>query len=201
MYQVNHVMKLDGKKFYDISVWNMFGRQKMLAVMLLIIYTIGLGFVVTALPALKEGQTNSFIINAGIGIIMLVMGGYLLYGNLNRLKKISRNEEHLAKTEKHIKMDESQITNYRVSVSEQVSYQWKQVVGIYDRPEEIVLCMKDKQILVLEKDKLQKEELQFIKAKADVLGLWKKSVSIKLWAVIAAVIGLFMIAAGVSVFL
>lgn len=194
-------MKLDGKKFYDISVWNMFGRQKMLAVMLLIIYTIGLGFVVTALPALKEGQTNSFIINAGIGIIMLVMGGYLLYGNLNRLKKISRNEEHLAKTEKHIKMDESQITNYRVSVSEQVSYQWKQVVGIYDRPEEIVLCMKDKQILVLEKDKLQKEELQFIKAKADVLGLWKKSVSIKLWAVIAAVIGLFMIAAGVSVFL
>lgn len=197
MYQVNHVMKLEGRKFYEISIWNMFGRQKMLAVMLLIIYTSALGFVITALPSLKTGNTNGFIINGGIGIIMLIMAGYLLYSNVSRLKRIAQNEEYLAKTEKHIKMDESEIINYRLSVSEQTSYQWKQVMGIYDRPEELVFCMKDKQILVFSKAKLEKNEEEFIRAKAEVLGLWKKSVNTRLWIVLAVLIGVLMAAAGI----
>ena len=188
MYQVNHVVKLEAKTFYDISVWNMFCKKKILSLLLLVIYGLGLGTVVFAIPYLKIDDTNGFILNGGIGVIMLIMTGYLLYSNINRLKRISMNEEQLAKTEKHIKMDEDQIINYRVSAEEQIVYKWSQVEGIYDRKGALILCMKDKQIIVLEKDKLREQELLFVKAKADVKMLWKKAFDARIWyAIIAAV--------------
>lgn len=188
MYQVNHVVRLDGKKFYEVSVWNMFCRKKMLSVLLIVIYGLGLISAVTAIPALKAGNTNGFIINAGLGFIVVVMAVYLAYSNLGRLKRVSRNEEYLTKTEKHIKMDEDQIINYRASVSEQISYKWDQVEGAYDRKDDIIFCMKDQQIIVLEKDKLEPKEQEFIRAKADVRMLWKKAVPAGLWIGVIACI-------------
>ncbi|MBQ8639838.1 MAG: hypothetical protein IJ468_11795 [Lachnospiraceae bacterium] len=200
MYQVNHVVKLDGKKFYDVSLWNMFCRKKALSIMLLIVYAVGLSTIATAMPALRSGNTNGFIMNAGIGIIVLIMTLYMTYNNISRLKRSSRNEEFLAKTEKHIKMDEDQIINYRVSVSEQISYKWDQVVGVYDLKDDVVFCMKDEQILLLEKSKLETKELEFIRAKADVRMLWKKSAPMALWLVIAAVVTVVCVAVGVTLY-
>ncbi len=196
MYQVNHVIKLDGKKFYEASVWNMFCRKKMMSVLLIIIFGMGLSSVVTSLPSLKTGDVNGFVMGGGLGIIMLVMDWYMVYSNLGRLKRMARNEEYLDKTEKHIKMNEDQIINYRVSVSEQISYTWNQVEAMYDLKDDIVFSFKDKQILLFEKAKLEPKELEFIRAKADVKDLWKKAVDIRIWYLIIAVIAL--ISAGIG---
>ncbi len=193
MYQVNHVVKLDSKKFYDVSVWNMFCRKKVFAILLLLVYAFGFSSISSSMPALKAGNTNGFILNAGIGGIALIMAFYLAYSNVSRMKRVSRNEDALAKTEKHIKMDEDQIINYRVSVSEQISYKWDQVVGIYDRKDDFIFCMKDQQVLVLVKDQLQPKEIEFIRAKAEVRSLWKKSVPLALWYGIFAVITVVML--------
>lgn len=196
MYQVNHVVMLDGETFYNVSVWNMFCKKRMLTVVVLLAYTIGLGSVATAMPALKVGNINGFILNAGIGAVLAVMVCYLCYNNVSRLKRQSRNEEFLAKTEKHIKMDEDQIINYRTSVSEQIIYKWDQVEGIYERKNEFVIAMKDKQLLVLVKSKLEPKEIEFIRAKAEVRMLWKKAMDAKIWLVIAAGITVACVALG-----
>ena len=188
MYKVNHVMKLEGPQFFDVSVWNMFCRKKKLTILLLIIFTLGLGSIAISIPALRQGNRNSFILNGGIGIIVTVMASYLVYSNVAHMKKSSANKDFLAKTEKHIKMDEDQIINYRASVGEQIVYKWSQTDGMYDRKNEIVFSMKDRQILVLDKSRLSEDEIQFLKAKGEVLQLWKKDFPVRIWIIIAAVI-------------
>ena len=47
---------------------------------------------------------------------------------------------------------------------------------MYDRPDEYVMIMKDKQMLIFVKKKLQPAEDAFLKQKGDALQLWKKSV-------------------------
>jgi len=199
MYQVNHVIKLEGKKFYDASIWNMFCRKKMMSILLLVIYGMGLSSIITGLPQLKVGNTNGFIMSGGLGIIMVIMDWYLVYSNIGRLKRMSRNDEYLDKTEKHIKMDEYQIINYRVSVDEQISYKWDQVEAMYDLKEDIIFAFKDKQILLFEKDKLEPKELEFIRAKADVKSLWKKAVDIRVWFGILLLITVISVAFGVGI--
>ncbi len=199
MYQVNHVIKLEGKKFYEASVWNMFCRKKMMSILLIIIFGMGLSSVVTALPNLKAGDTNGFIMGAGLGMIMVVMDWYMVYSNIGRLKRMAQNEEYLDKTEKHIKMDENQIINYRVSVSEQISYTWNQVEAMYDLKDDIVFSFKDKQILLFEKAKLEPKELEFIRAKAEVKDLWKKAVDIRVWYLAVAVITVITVGIGLSI--
>lgn len=201
MYQVNHVIKLEGRKFYDASIWNMFCRKKMMSILLLIIYGMGMSSIVTALPQLKAGNTNGFIMSGGLGIIMVIMGWYLVYSNIGRLKRMSQNEEYLNKTEKHIKMDEYQIINYRVSVDEQISYKWDQVEAMYDLKEDIIIAFKDKQILLFEKAKLEPKELEFIRAKADVKSLWKKAVDIRFWYGIVLLITVISLAIGVGIWM
>lgn len=196
MYQVNHVIKLDEKKFLEVSLWNMFCKKRILSVILIIIFAMGLITIASALPALKTGNTNAFIFNGGIGFVVIVMAWYLLYSNISRLKRSAKNEEFLAKTEKHIKMDEDKILNYRISAEEQISYEWKQLAGAYDTGDDIILCMKDEQILVFEKSKLQPEEIEFIKAKIDIQMAWKKFIDIKVWIAVAAVVIVLIAAYG-----
>ncbi len=201
MYKVNHVMRLDGPQFYEISVWNMFCRKKILTAVILGIFAFGLFTVATAIPALKNGNINGFILNGGIGLVVAIMSFYLIWNNVSRLKRTAANEEHLAKTEKHIKMDEDQIINYRASVGEQIVYKWAQVEGMYDRKGEIVLSMKDRQILVLDKARLSEDEISFLKAKGDVLQLWKKDFPMTVWYVLAAAAVVAAVIIGVAGYL
>ena len=201
MYQINHVMKLDARQFYDVSVWNMFCRKKLMTGLILLVFASGLTSVATALPALKNGNTNGFILNGGIGIIVTVMAVWLLYSNVNRLKRTAANPERLAKTEKHIKMDEDQIINYRTSVGEQIVYKWSQVDGMYDRKNEYVVSLKDKQVLVLDKSRMTEQEVTFLKAKGDVLQLWKKDFPMAIWYAIAAVIVVIAVVLGAVLYI
>ncbi len=176
MYKVNHVIRLDAEEFYRVSIWNLFCRHAVYSVLILLVLGMGLWSVASAMPFLKLGNTNQFIMNAGIGAVIVVVEIYLCWKRVDYFKRASRNEEKLAKTEKHIKMDDDQIINYRSSIDEQVIYKWAQVDAMYDRPDEYVMIMKDKQMLIFVKKKLQPAEDAFLKQKGDALQLWKKSV-------------------------
>ncbi|MGI6106605.1 MAG: hypothetical protein ACOX8B_01530 [Lachnospiraceae bacterium] len=197
MYKLNHVIRLDQKEFYDVSVWNLYCRTGMYSFLVLAVLALGLGSIASAMPALKRGDTNQFILNAGIGAIIVFVEIYMCWKRVDQFKRESRNEEQLAKTEKHIKMDDDQIINYRSSIDEQVIYKWAQVDAMYDRPNEYIMSMKDKQMLIFVKAKLQPEEAAFLKQKGDELKLWKKDVPKVLLEVLLAVIIISCVAFGV----
>ena len=57
---------------------------------------------------------------------------------------------------------------------------WSQVLGAYNRKEEIVLCTKkDEQIMTLDKSKLSESEMKFITDIIDERHLWRTSMPIR----------------------
>ena len=176
IYQVDCSVILDEKKFYEVSMWNMFSRKKIFVILMAIIYGLALITIGGAIPRLKNGDTNGFILNGGMGFIMLVLFVYMLYSQVNRFKRISKNEEFLKKTAKHFRFTRELITNYRVEAQEERKYEWDQVSGVYDRPEEIIIATKkDEQLLVVEKNRLNEREMGFLRDIIDEKKLWKRS--------------------------
>ena len=58
--------------------------------------------------------------------------------------------------------------------------EWSQVLGAYNRKEEIVLCTKkDEQIMTLDKSKLSESEMKFITDIIDERHLWRTSMPIR----------------------
>ena len=186
VYQVDCSVMLDSDKFYEISLWNMFCRKKIFVILMGIIYALSLLTIGGAVPKLTAGDVNGFIISGGMGFIILIVFIYMLYSQINRFKRISKNEESIKKTAKHFRFTREMITNYRVEAQEERKYEWNQVSGAYDRPEEIVIAIKkDEQLLVVQKDKLSDREMEFLRDIIDEKHLWKKSMSK------AQVIGIF----------
>ena len=63
---------------------------------------------------------------------------------------------------------------------EERKYEWSQVLGAYNRKEEIVLCTKkDEQIMTLDKSKLSESEMKFITDIIDERHLWRTSMPIR----------------------
>ena len=81
---------------------------------------------------------------------------------------------------KHIRITKEQIVNYRIAAQEERKYEWSQVLGAYNRKEEIVLCTKkDEQIMTLDKSKLSESEMKFITDIIDERHLWRTSMPIR----------------------
>ena len=105
---------------------------------------------------------------------------YMNYNHISRFKRASKNEEWLKKTGKHIRITKEQIVNYRIEAQEERKYEWSQVLGAYNRKEEIVLCTKkDEQIMTLDKSKLSESEMKFITDIIDERHLWRTSMPIR----------------------
>ena len=166
MYQVDCSVLLDGKKFYEMSIWNMYCRKK--------------SYVFLTAVMILTGTNNTAIINGGMGFVLLVLVVYMNYNHISRFKRASKNEEWLKKTGKHIRITKEQIVNYRIEAQEERKYEWSQVLGAYNRKEEIVLCTKkDEQIMTLDKSKLSESEMKFITDIIDERHLWRTSMPIR----------------------
>ena len=175
LYQVDCSVQLEEKKFLEVSIWNMFGRKKIYGILMAIIYGLSLTTIGGSIPRIKSGDTNGFIMSGGMGLIMLAVVSYMVYSNINRFRRASKNEEYLKRTAKHFRFTREQITNYRVEAQEERKYEWNQVAAAYDRPEEIILAMKtDGQLLVVEKKRLNDRETEFLKDIITEKKLWKK---------------------------
>ena len=142
MYQVDCSVLLDGKKFYEMSIWNMYCRKKSYVFLTAVMYAFSMLMISSALPQILTGTNNTAIINGGMGFVLLVLVVYMNYNHISRFKRASKNEEWLKKTGKHIRITKEQIVNYRIEAQEERKYEWSQVLGAYNRKEEIVLCTK-----------------------------------------------------------
>lgn len=206
MYQVDCSVLLDGKKFYEMSIWNMYCRKKSYVIMMAVMYAFSMIMLSTSLPHVIEvimgdKNNNTAIINIGMGIILMLVVVYMNVNHINRFKRGAQNEEWLKKTAKHIRITKEQISNYRVEAQEERKYEWSQVLGAYDRKEEVVLCTKkDEQILTLDKTKLSESEMKFITDIIDENHLWKKAMNFRtIWMIFGTitVVGVIWIAQGV----
>ena len=180
MYQVDCSVLLDGKKFYEMSIWNMYCRKKSYVFLTAVMYAFSMLMISSALPQILTGTNNTAIINGGMGFVLLVLVVYMNYNHISRFKRASKNEEWLKKTGKHIRITKEQIVNYRIEAQEERKYEWSQVLGAYNRKEEIVLCTKkDEQIMTLDKSKLSESEMKFITDIIDERHLWRTSMPIR----------------------
>ena len=167
MYQVDCSVLLDGKKFYEMSIWNMYCRKKSYVFLTAVMYAFSMLMISSALPQILTGTNNTAIINGGMGFVLLVLVVYMNYNHISRFKRASKNEEWLKKTGKHIRITKEQIVNYRIEAQE-------------ERKEEIVLCTKkDEQIMTLDKSKLSESEMKFITDIIDERHLWRTSMPIR----------------------
>ena len=114
MYQVDCSVLLDGKKFYEMSIWNMYCRKKSYVFLTAVMYAFSMLMISSALPQILTGTNNTAIINGGMGFVLLVLVVYMNYNHISRFKRASKNEEWLKKTGKHIRITKEQIVNYRI---------------------------------------------------------------------------------------
>lgn len=190
MYQVDCSVLLDGKKFYEMSLWNLYCRKRTYVILLAISAVISLTMISSAVPGLKDGAQSSSVMSAGFGLIFLFVIGYSNVTQIARWKRISSNEEWLKKTAKHIRITREQIVNYRVEAGEERKYEWSQVSGVYNRKDEIVICTKkDEQVMILEKSRLSESEQKFITDIVSEKHLWKTSMTIRFVAFLFVLIG------------
>ncbi len=202
MYQVDCSVLLDGKKFYEMSIWNMYCRKKSYVFLTALMYAFSMLMMSTAIPQIiAGGNNNAAIINGGMGFILLVLVVYMNVNHISRFKKASQNEEWLKKTGKHIRITKEQIVNYRIEAQDERKYEWSQVLGAYNRKNEVVLCTKkDEQIMTLDKSKLSEAEMKFITDIIDEKHLWKTSMPIRtVWVLFGAitVVGIMWIVQGI----
>ena len=167
MYQVDCSVLLDGKKFYEMSIWNMYCRKKSYVFLTAVMYAFSMLMISSALPQILTGTNNTAIINGGMGFVLLVLVVYMNYNHISRFKRASKNEEWLKKTGKHIRITKEQIVNYRIEAQEERKYEWSQVLGAYNRKEEI------------DKSKLSESEMKFITDIIDERHLWRTSMPIR----------------------
>ena len=104
MYQVDCSVLLDGKKFYEMSIWNMYCRKKSYVFLTAVMYAFSMLMISSALPQILTGTNNTAIINGGMGFVLLVLVVYMNYNHISRFKRASKNEEWLKKTGKHIRI-------------------------------------------------------------------------------------------------
>ena len=119
MYQVDCSVLLDGKKFYEMSIWNMYCRKKSYVFLTAVMYAFSMLMISSALPQILTGTNNTAIINGGMGFVLLVLVVYMNYNHISRFKRASKNEEWLKKTGKHIRITKEQIVNYRIEAQEE----------------------------------------------------------------------------------
>lgn len=179
MYQVDCSVLLDGKKFYEMSIWNMYCRKKSYVFLTAVMYAFSMLMISSALPQILTGTNNTAIINGGMGFVLLVLVVYMNY-NLSVVSRELLKRRVVKKTGKHIRITKEQIVNYRIEAQEERKYEWSQVLGAYNRKEEIVLCTKkDEQIMTLDKSKLSESEMKFITDIIDERHLWRTSMPIR----------------------
>lgn len=180
MYQVDCSVLLDGKKFREMSVWNMYCRKKSYVIIMAVMYAFSLLMISNALPQILAGNNNTAIINGGMGVILLVVVVYMNISQISRFKRASLNEEWLKKTAKHIRITREQIVNYRIEAQDERKYEWSQVSGVYNRREEVVICTKkDEQIMTLDKSRLSESEMKFITDIVDEKHLWRTAMPLQ----------------------
>ena len=68
MYQVDCSVLLDGKKFYEMSIWNMYCRKKSYVFLTAVMYAFSMLMISSALPQILTGTNNTAIIN-GLSLI------------------------------------------------------------------------------------------------------------------------------------
>ncbi len=189
MYQVDCSVLLDGKKFYEMSIWNMYCRKKSYVMLNVLMYAFSLLMMSSALPQILAGTSNTAIINGGMGFILFVLVIYMNINHISRFKKAAQNEEWLKKTGKHIRITKEQIVNYRIEAQDERKYEWSQVLGAYNRKDEVVLCTKkDEQIMTLDKSKLSESEMKFITDIIDEKHLWRTAMPLRtVWVMFGAV--------------
>ncbi len=189
MYQVDCSVLLDGKKFYEMSIWNMYCRKKSYVMLNVLMYAFSLLMMSSALPQILTGSSNTAIINGGMGFILFVLVVYMNVSHISRFKKAAQNEEWLKKTGKHIRITREQIVNYRIEAQDERKYEWSQVLGAYNRKDEVVLCTKkDEQIMTLDKSKLSESEMKFITDIIDEKHLWRTAMPLRtVWVMFGAV--------------
>ncbi len=189
MYQVDCSVLLDGKKFYEMSIWNMYCRKKSYVMLNVLMYAFSLLMMSSALPQILTGSSNTAIINGGMGFILFVLVVYMNVSHISRFKKAAQNEEWLKKTGKHIRITREQIVNYRIEAQDERKYEWSQVLGAYNRKDEVVLCTKkDEQIMTLDKSKLSESEMKFITDIIDEKHLWRTTMPLRtVWVMFGAV--------------
>lgn len=83
------------KKFYEMSIWNMYCRKKSYVFLTAVMYAFSMLMISSALPQILTGTNNTAIINGGMGFVLLVLVVYMNYNHISRFKRASKNEEWL----------------------------------------------------------------------------------------------------------
>lgn len=159
MYEAN--ISLKEQDYRNLMYWSLFCRNKLLTVLLILIYGYGMLTLSTMVNSLSNIE-DSMLMSLAISVLCLVMPIISITTHERRIRQtLSKNNiENL--TRKRVTLSPNHITIYRVEKNQLNDYTWDDVEGIYNTKSSVIMCMKNKQILPIYAQRNSPETLTFV---------------------------------------